>query len=142
MCPIGIVPGSGMSKRRYLDDIIITGISGSISKSVSETEVNLDLGMTNLTYTIEVVNGFATALGGVVVTDALPAGISFVSSVPPASQTNGNEYLYDVGVLETNTNFLIITTIYCTPTHSVDIIKFSYPLQMGFCEMMNRGEKT
>ncbi len=38
-----------------------------------------------LTYTIVVTNGTASAMSNVVVTDSLPAGVAFISALPPAS---------------------------------------------------------
>ncbi|MEM7394979.1 MAG: LamG-like jellyroll fold domain-containing protein, partial [Verrucomicrobiota bacterium] len=67
-----------------------------VTKSVSETNL---LSGTNLTYTIDVMNVGTVAMGGVVVTDSLPAGVVYLGSVPPASETNGMDYRFDIGLL-------------------------------------------
>ena len=69
-------------------------------KTASRDTVNLDLGVTNLTYTLDVLNNYTSTFGGIVVTDTLPAEVSFVSSDPPASLTNGHDYVFDIGTLE------------------------------------------
>jgi uncharacterized repeat protein (TIGR01451 family) len=86
------------------------------SKSVSTNAVNLDQGPTNLLYTIDIANSSTTVLGGVVVTDTLPAEVSFVSSVPPPTTNFGNEYVYDIGMLDTGATFQITIDVLVTST--------------------------
>ena len=92
--------------------VILSGLE--IRKSVSAPLVNLDQGVINLTYTIDVANTFTSAFGGVTVTDALPAEVSFISAIPSPNQTNGNEYVFDVGVLEPGSNALITIDVMVT----------------------------
>ena len=40
-------------------------------------------------------------MGGVVVTDFLPAAAAFITSTPPANATNGNDYSFNLGTLTT-----------------------------------------
>ncbi|MEM7395259.1 MAG: hypothetical protein AAF492_23240, partial [Verrucomicrobiota bacterium] len=81
-----------------------------------EPTVNLDLGPTNLTYTINFINTSISPLGGVVVTDTLPDEVMFVSSMPPASLTNGNDYTFNLGALEAGSNASITIDVIVTST--------------------------
>ncbi|MEM7392616.1 MAG: LamG-like jellyroll fold domain-containing protein, partial [Verrucomicrobiota bacterium] len=71
---------------------------------------------TTVVYTITVTNlggGFA---GGVTVTDALPTGVSVLSSVPSASQTNGNRVAFDLGFLAGGGSTTIVINASVTST--------------------------
>ncbi|MEM7390860.1 MAG: hypothetical protein AAF492_00810, partial [Verrucomicrobiota bacterium] len=86
----------------------------SLSKTVNANTT--DTG-SNLTYTIQVFNTFTGAIGGIVVTDTLPAEVEFVASTPPADQTNANQYRFSLGTLGPGSNAVI--TIDATVTASV-----------------------
>ena len=70
----------------------------------------------NLIYTLEILNAHTVSLSGITVTDSLPAEVSFVSSMPPAIQTNGNQFVFDLGTLETNSNAVITIEVAVTST--------------------------
>ncbi|MEM7392329.1 MAG: hypothetical protein AAF492_08260, partial [Verrucomicrobiota bacterium] len=69
--------------------------------------LDMDQGMTNLSYKLTVLNTHTTDLGGIVVSDVLPDELAFVSSVPAPSQTGGNTLSFDVGILNPGSNAVI-----------------------------------
>ena len=76
----------------FSDDVVDL----ALTKSVSST--NLLFG-TNLLYTLDVMNLGTTFVGNVVVTDSLPVGLKFILAVPPATETNGNDYAFSLGAM-------------------------------------------
>ncbi|MEM7392372.1 MAG: hypothetical protein AAF492_08475, partial [Verrucomicrobiota bacterium] len=119
--------GSSASGADNQDDILFSGpgillVDGSIAltKTVSESIIRPG---SNLTYTLDVANYHTGALSGVVVTDALPLSVDFVSSFPPADQINGNRLGYDLGAIPTGSNILITieVTVTATPPASLTI---------------------
>ncbi|MEM7394521.1 MAG: LamG-like jellyroll fold domain-containing protein, partial [Verrucomicrobiota bacterium] len=76
---------------------------------------NLLLG-TNLTYTLAVMNLGTVAVTSVTVTDALPAGVQLVSSVPAPSATNGNAYGFTLPVLGAGVGTNILLNVAVTST--------------------------
>jgi len=84
---------------------VIGGPDLRLTKTVVPT--NLLTGITNLTYTINVMNLSTVGISGVVVTDSIPANVILLSSIPPPSQTNGNDYIFNLGFLSNGA----ITTI-------------------------------
>ncbi|MEM7393349.1 MAG: DUF2341 domain-containing protein, partial [Verrucomicrobiota bacterium] len=111
----------------------------ALTKTVDAT--NLLAGVSNLTYTIDVMNLSTSVVGGIIVTDSLPRDVILVSSLPAVSQTNGNNYSFDIGllagggstsitinaavtssVLQTLTNWAVVTTtnIDARPANNID----------------------
>ncbi|MEM7391208.1 MAG: hypothetical protein AAF492_02585 [Verrucomicrobiota bacterium] len=109
-------PGATINSRAYDYVFHLDLTPVGLEKSVSETEVNLNQGLTNLTYTINVMNSYTGIAGGVVVTDALPDGVSFIASTPPPSQTNLNQYLFDLGSLGPGSNATVTINVAITST--------------------------
>jgi len=68
----------------------------ALTKTVSTS--NLLFG-TNLTYVINIVNLSTSPVGGVVVTDSIPANVIWLGSTPPVALTNGNNYIFNLGGL-------------------------------------------
>ncbi|MEM7395557.1 MAG: hypothetical protein AAF492_24770, partial [Verrucomicrobiota bacterium] len=62
----------------------------------------------NLTYTIGVTNRSLSSVSGIEVRDHMPAGLALLSSVPPADQTNGNEFVFHVGALAAGSGTSIV----------------------------------
>jgi uncharacterized repeat protein (TIGR01451 family) len=56
---------------------------------------------TSIVYSIDVMNLGTVSVSGVSVTDSIPAGVTFLLSIPAPSETNGSEYGYDLGFLST-----------------------------------------
>ncbi|MEM7391317.1 MAG: DUF2341 domain-containing protein, partial [Verrucomicrobiota bacterium] len=75
----------------------VAGPTGTVDLALSKTvsSTNLLVG-TGLVYTVTVMNVSASIANGVVVTDTLPAGVTYVTSTPPAV-INGNELSLNVG---------------------------------------------
>ena len=65
------------------------GISGSADLSVAKTAAGAAVAGQDLTYTIVVANAGPSNASGVVITDRLPAGASFVSASEGGSEVNG-----------------------------------------------------
>ncbi|MEM7393408.1 MAG: DUF2341 domain-containing protein, partial [Verrucomicrobiota bacterium] len=76
----------------------------ALTKTASSS--NLLIG-SNLIYTIDVMNLSTIGVSGVVVTDTLPAGVVFLSSVPPAASTNGTRYAFNLGALAGSSNAIV-----------------------------------
>ena len=96
------------------NDVTLTG-GLLLSKSVSTASVNLDYGVTNLIYTLEILNAHTVSLSSITVTDALPAEVSFVTSSVPAVLTNRN-VVFDLGTLDAGSNVLITIDVLVTST--------------------------
>ncbi|MEM7396077.1 MAG: LamG-like jellyroll fold domain-containing protein, partial [Verrucomicrobiota bacterium] len=80
----------------WTTDVTVFCVDLELSKTVSITNL---LEGTNLTYTIDLFSRSTQTLGGVIVTDTIPPEITFLSSVPIASETNGRRYAFDIGAL-------------------------------------------
>ncbi|MEM7393942.1 MAG: LamG-like jellyroll fold domain-containing protein, partial [Verrucomicrobiota bacterium] len=89
----------------------LAGFDIAVSKSVSTT--NLLIGQT-MTYTIDVLNNSTVAVNGLVVTDTMPAMVTLVNSIPPASQTNGNVYTFTLGTLATGAMTSVVLNVSVT----------------------------
>ncbi|WP_291430164.1 DUF11 domain-containing protein [Deinococcus sp.] len=68
-----------------------------------------------ITYTLTVTNGGPTAASAVAVTDTLPAGVAFVSSVPAPGSVSGQTLSWDFADLAANAT-QVITVTATTPT--------------------------
>ncbi|MEM7396297.1 MAG: hypothetical protein AAF492_28515 [Verrucomicrobiota bacterium] len=90
----------------------------ALTKTASST--NLLVG-SNLTYTIDVMNLSTVAVTGVAVTDTLPVEVRFLSSSPPATETNGLAYTFDLGTLATGavTSIVIQTAVTSTVPETI-----------------------
>ncbi|MEM7390702.1 MAG: DUF2341 domain-containing protein, partial [Verrucomicrobiota bacterium] len=76
----------------------------TLSKTVNAAEL---ISGSNLVYTIVVSNPSARAASGVVVTDALPAHVSFQSATPPPDAMNGNNAVWHLGPLPAGSNLSV-----------------------------------
>ncbi|MEM7394091.1 MAG: hypothetical protein AAF492_17260, partial [Verrucomicrobiota bacterium] len=117
--PSGTYGASG-SGAANIDDTIFSGtgiltVGGGLALSKSVSPPMVPPG-SNLTYTISLLNLSTTTLGGVVVTDALPLEVAFVSASPPPDQISGNELVFDVGMLGVSSNAVITVLVTATAT--------------------------
>ncbi|MEM7395402.1 MAG: LamG-like jellyroll fold domain-containing protein, partial [Verrucomicrobiota bacterium] len=80
---------------------------------VKTASTNVLLSGTNLTYTIDVRNLSAVGVNNVVVTDTLPAEVSFVSSIPMPNATVGNRLRYQFATLPagSSTSILLMVSV-------------------------------
>ncbi|MEM7395756.1 MAG: hypothetical protein AAF492_25775, partial [Verrucomicrobiota bacterium] len=114
--------GSSASAADNIDDVVFDPAQSGILTVGGGLEVSKTVSApitgpgSNLTYTITVLNLYTGALGGVVVTDSLPFEVGFVASVPPPDQILGNQLIYDIGNLASNSNFVITVDVAVTAT--------------------------
>jgi LPXTG-site transpeptidase (sortase) family protein len=88
----------------------------AITKTVSNTVPNQN---TDVTFTITATNNGPSNSTGVQVTDLLPAGLAFVSSVQSAGAYNSATGLWDIGVLANGSNATLSITATVTGTTAV-----------------------
>ncbi|MEM7395342.1 MAG: hypothetical protein AAF492_23670, partial [Verrucomicrobiota bacterium] len=69
----------------------------SLTKTVDRT--SLLVGESNLTYTLFVTNLGTSAISSVTVTDTIPDHVIVLSAAPPVAFTNGNGYVFNLGLL-------------------------------------------
>ncbi|MEM7394774.1 MAG: LamG-like jellyroll fold domain-containing protein, partial [Verrucomicrobiota bacterium] len=103
--------------------VILSGLE--IRKNVSAASLNLDQGMTNLIYTLEILNAFTADFGGVVVTDSLPVGVTVLTSAPPAVLTNFNDLVFDLGTLTAGNSATVTLEVAVTTTVAGELINFA-----------------
>ncbi|MEM7396777.1 MAG: DUF11 domain-containing protein, partial [Verrucomicrobiota bacterium] len=109
--------GSSASGADNVNDTIFSGtgiltVGGSLM--VTKTAPPTVFPGSMFTYTIDVLNLYTGDLSGITVTDALPNGVEFVASTPPAVSTNGNAFTFDIGTLETMSNVVITIDVTVT----------------------------
>jgi uncharacterized repeat protein (TIGR01451 family) len=92
-----------------------TTVNAQADLSVTKTDAPdpINLGAGNVTYTVTVANAGPSPATNVVLTDTLPAGVTFVSATAPCTQTGGT-VTCNLGTLASGANSVI--TIVITPT--------------------------
>jgi uncharacterized repeat protein (TIGR01451 family) len=93
----------------------MTTVNAMADISVTKTDAPdpIVLGSGNLTYTVTVANAGPSPAAGVVLTDTLPAGVTFVSATAPCTQAAGT-VTCNLGTIASGANTVI--TIVVTPT--------------------------
>ena len=77
---------------------IVSGSSVDLDLTKTATPFTLLTG-SSVVYNITVSNLSSMTAGGIIVTDSLPIGVHYEFSVPIASETNGNNYTFNLGSL-------------------------------------------
>ncbi len=95
----------------------MTAVTPVANLSVTKTDAPdpIQLGSGNITYTITVANAGPSAAASVVLTDTLPAGVTFVSATMPCTQAMGT-VTCNLGTINSGANTVI--TVIITPTAS------------------------
>jgi LPXTG-site transpeptidase (sortase) family protein len=88
----------------------------AIAKAVSNTTPNLN---TNVTFTITATNNGPSNATGVVVTDLLPAGFTFVSAAPSAGTYSSGTGVWTIGALANGANVTLSIVATVTGTNAV-----------------------
>ncbi|MEM7392334.1 MAG: hypothetical protein AAF492_08285 [Verrucomicrobiota bacterium] len=83
-----------------------TNVELVLTKTVSPT--NLSVGASNLTYSITVMNISTVFAGSIIVTDALPITVQYLSSSLAPSQTNGNQYAFTINFFGASASTTIV----------------------------------
>ncbi|MFD0884830.1 hypothetical protein ACFQ08_09745 [Streptosporangium algeriense] len=89
---------------------VIINVTGESDLSITKTADTLNSGGTG-TYTITVTNNGPSDNTGVVVTDTLPPGLTFVSSAPPGCTAAGQVVTCPIGNLAAGTSTTITLTV-------------------------------
>ena len=81
---------------------VVTDVTPVFDLGLGKTAAATVLANTNLTYTILVTNFGPSSASSVIVTDSLPAGVTFLAAVPATSSTNSSMVTWNLGTLAVN----------------------------------------